>query len=510
MCRKLLEKLTEITKYVQSELTLTNYQGAEMAIRQLKEAVKSEKITVEELEAQLVKIIKEVQMYDFWFVYIVSVLVSIAPKSIYVELLLQTALYSEMMTNQDKAYIFYQINVLLFRVPELSSKKVKELFKVLYEYLKQQIRNKVQIAPRRKEERNQNQVIIMTSQILGTRHAPTHSTLERSCMLRKMGYDVAIFSTTETSQKEFVWYHDSRVANKVDEYDGVHVYNYNDEQFLFYQPEVPANTPEGMQKIINCVEELNPYFVVYVGGQSYVADIINEFCPVVSISTVFSQLPGGNTAFSMVGRKVREEEQKHSVSELVEVPFTFELNEKVQNHTREELGIPEDRFVMAVVGNRLTVDVKEDFIEYMQQVENGFLLLVGICDNYQQRVKQYPWLKDNSISLGYCTDVLGVLECADLYVNPKRLGGGFSVVEAFRAGIPTVSLAYGDVSVAAGDAFCVDTYEEMLDVIRRYQTDEVFYQEQLQKAKVREAQITDGFAGFSAGIQLILESEKFY
>lgn len=60
------------------------------------------------------------------------------------------------------------------------------------------------------------------------------------------------------------------------------------------------------------------------------------------------------------------------------------------------------------------------------------------------------------------TDVVGVLGCMDLYVNPKRLGGGFSVIEAFHAGIPAVSIRYGDVSVAAGEAAFKAGIEKML------------------------------------------------
>lgn len=56
-------------------------------------------------------------------------------------------------------------------------------------------------------------------------------------------------------------------------------------------------------------------------------------------------------------------------------------------------------------------------------------------------------------------------ECMDLYVNPKRSGGGSSVAESLYKGLPVVTLPVGDVSAAAGESFRVADYGEMAETI---------------------------------------------
>ena len=82
------------------------------------------------------------------------------------------------------------------------------------------------------------------------------------------------------------------------------------------------------------------------------------------------------------------------------------------------------------------------------------------------------------------------MDICDLYVNPKRLGGGFSVIEAFAKGIPGVYVKEGDVYTAGGDDFAVDDYNEMTDTIIKYMEDKEFYKTQAKKAKERAKLMT--------------------
>jgi DNA polymerase-3 subunit alpha len=55
------------------------------------------------------------------------------------------------------------------------------------------------------------------------------------------------------------------------------------------------------------------------------------------------------------------------------------------------------------------------------------------------------------------------MEICDLYVNPDRLGGGFSIIEAFAKGKPGVYLNRGDVYTAGGVEFAVGSFDEMAE-----------------------------------------------
>ena len=172
---------------------------------------------------------------------------------------------------------------------------------------------------------------------------------------------------------------------------------------------------------------------------------------------------------------------------VIESTFTFDIKPQTEKISRQELGIPEDVFVMVVIGTRLDMEMTDEFLQTLEHImdETKYVLFVGDFSAYNERVKAYPALFKQSKAPGSCNDVLSRLEVCDLYVNPKRKGGGSSVVEAMYLGKPAVSFAYGDVALNAGEEFCVDTYEEMEEQIRHYCNDKEFYTEMSEKARIR-------------------------
>lgn len=93
--------------------------------------------------------------------------------------------------------------------------------------------------------------------------------------------------------------------------------------------------------------------------------------------------------------------------------------------------------------------------------------------------------------LGKREDVLAIFELCDLFVNPIRLGGGTSAVEAMSKGLPVVSTAYGDVGATVGEDFWIKDYSEMVKIINRYQRDKTFYQRQSELSKRKSEMLLD-------------------
>ena len=48
------------------------------------------------------------------------------------------------------------------------------------------------------------------------------------------------------------------------------------------------------------------------------------------------------------------------------------------------------------------------------------------------------------------SNIRGWLRCADIYLNPNRIGGGFSVAEAMAEGLPTLALSDSDGGAKLG------------------------------------------------------------
>lgn len=507
-----MKELDRIRELAREEFTAKSYGEIIELVQVLETLCKDHPQTKGQTEKELIYILQTIPMDDMSFILFVSILWNVFLKAEYLELLLECVTESTILTVAHLEFLYYQVTCSLFRHPEYKSGKIDVLLKQIYDRILEELRETVKVHSRKPEERDMKKVVVVTPVILGENHAPTHSMLERSDMLEKLfGVNVCLISAKEgIFEKGIFPYYRVTSTNCIAEYSGKNTYRYKDRTFGFYQGERTLDSREGMQELVDYVEQVNPYYILYIGGQSYVADLLNQICPVITVATVFSSVPDCNTAFAMVGRKISREEREKCKSELIEVPFSFELKEKKRDYTREELGIPQGEFVMAVVGNRLDYDVKDAFLECIQSLEQGFLLFIGSFETYEQKAGKYPWLKTRSRSLGRVEDVIGILECADLYVNPKRLGGGFSVIEAFHAGIPAVSINYGDVAVAAGEEFCVANYDEMLELIRRYQSNADFYQEKCARAKVREQEMTNGEAVFGEGIKKVLASPRFY
>ena len=124
------------------------------------------------------------------------------------------------------------------------------------------------------------------------------------------------------------------------------------------------------------------------------------------------------------------------------------------------------------------------------------MVFAGIYEKYEEMLTEYPILSAKSNYIYQCEDVLALMEHCDLYVNPVRLGGGFSVIEAFIKGVPGVYTSYGDVYAAGGKEFAVNNLEEMADQILHYQQDKAFYQEMSEKAKERARLMTSSVDAF--------------
>ena len=96
------------------------------------------------------------------------------------------------------------------------------------------------------------------------------------------------------------------------------------------------------------------------------------------------------------------------------------------------------------------------------------------------------------------------MEICDLYVNPPRIGGGYSIAEAFSKGVPGVTLNYGDVAAASGKDFIVNTLEEMNERILRFKNEKEYYQKMSQKSLERCKLLFDG----TTSMKQILETAE--
>lgn len=126
--------------------------------------------------------------------------------------------------------------------------------------------------------------------------------------------------------------------------------------------------------------------------------------------------------------------------------------------SRASLGLPESAVVLVTAGFRLEHEIKPDWADRMQDIlsnnANAILLLVGGSGRIPAALSRIP---PNRIrALATRDDVPGILRCCDIYLNPPRMGGGFSVLEAMAEGVPVITLSGSDGGDKLGEAALPD------------------------------------------------------
>lgn len=345
-------------------------------------------------------------------------------------------------------------------------------------------------------ERNKNLVMILTVQFLEERHAPTSSIIERVKAYRALGKNVVIINTAEIClMNGYVPIYNIDIGNVLKEYDDINEIKIGQSKTAFLQIPKELPIPYKMQVLAHMINKIKPYYILSVGTGSVLADLCGNMVPCASMAVVFSTLPYTKNNMRIIGRKLTEKELENCKDkdyDVIESRFTFELKPQRSTFLRKELGIPEEAFVLIVIGTRLQFDITDKFMEMLQQVcaEGCYVIFAGIMDNHIELMKRYPIVAKNSLFKGYCEDILALMEICDLYVNPDRAGGGFSVIEAFSKGKPGVYLKKGDVYTAGGQDFAVDNLDVMAKQILRYKDDKEYYDRMAKLAKERAKLMT--------------------
>lgn len=226
--------------------------------------------------------------------------------------------------------------------------------------------------------------------------------------------------------------------------------------------------------------------------------LADNIVPCIDIGLTPSDLETTCVSYQTLGRKINEQDYEliralGLMSEhVVEGLFTSSLKPQESKISREELGIPQESFVLVTVGGRLYDEVLDEFLEILNSVweDDFFILFLGRFEGASQRLERFPKIK-NASKVGMVEDILAVMENCDLYINPIRRGGGTSCVEAMYKGIPVVTTPFGDVATNAGEDFWVKDYEEMKQQIVRYHEDKSFYNAQSEKALKRVERLLD-------------------
>jgi glycosyltransferase involved in cell wall biosynthesis len=154
-------------------------------------------------------------------------------------------------------------------------------------------------------------------------------------------------------------------------------------------------------------------------------------------------------------------------------PYRIALQQPLitQSFGRADLGLKLQHAVLITVGARLIHEITGDWANRManllQRRPQLIWVLLGGNGSIPAALSSVPSAQIRA--LPHQDNVRGILQCCDIYVNPLRVGGGFSVAEAMAEGLPVVAFANGDGGNKLGDRASANiddyfgTLESLLD-----------------------------------------------
>ena len=356
---------------------------------------------------------------------------------------------------------------------------------------------------------------MITEQFISISHGPTKTASDRcKILMQEMKKDVTLINTAEVlSFVGKIPFYNAVQGSYMEEGKKVREQCWKGAKIPYIQCENDMPNIKTLDLLLKEIRETAPGYVVTLGGNSMLANLVNKMIPVLSVGLCPSALAMTTTKYQLLGRKVSDEDkfmlEKMGISDdqIIESVFTSSLKPQTEQISREELRVPTNDFLMIVVGARLDEEVTPEFLEMLDGIiEDGMYLgFLGRFSCFESYLSKYPKLKAHASYFGFANDILSRLEVCDLYINPERTGGGTSCVEAMYKGVPVVTLNHGDVAVNAGEEFCVGTYADMREKIMEYYTDPQYYKEMSEKAVRRTEVLLDSAGEF---VRVMLEMDK--
>lgn len=392
-------------------------------------------------------------------------------------------------------YICGQCRSIIFNNQEAYKPEIIKRYYKLYSYVMKVYREYFSdyLTPISPSERNDNMVFVLVEQFLGAAHAPTKSACDRAkILIEKMGKKVILINTAELLSKVgYVPFYGAVSANYNEDLNEASNISWKGCNIPFFQCDNGMPDVETIKLLLGFILEQKPAFVVGIGCSGVVMELYSQIVPTINNGMVASMIElSGAKYITFSGNIDSAKEYISSIGKtedlIIKSTFVFSLPEQKKIYKRSDFNLKDDDFIIAVVGNRLDWELDDVFWRMSEKMfkrnPKSKYMIVGSF-NHTERIRET--IKDHIIEMGYAQDLLATLELSDLFLNPKRRGGGTGSVYAMYKGVPVITCPDGDVAINVSEDFWVDDYDEYPDMVSKYINDKAFYDEMTQKAKDR-------------------------
>ncbi len=312
--------------------------------------------------------------------------------------------------------------------------------------------------------------VLLTGQFLQPPHAPTVTALEFARALKvEHGKQVAIVNTLEMTPAIDGCINPCARYTVAERMAGQHQLQFGDMRIPYFQAPVAAFGPRAIQFTAQVMDMLQPSLVIGIGASNLMSDAFVGEAFSFRFATT-SDLPLVDGVYFHTWSDPDAAMQRDMKTEGIADHYLFakhpgfDIPAAGKTLTRTALALPEEAFVFAVVGMRLDTEVDSAFAACMTDIlghPKAHIAFAGPFDRFGDLMAAHPEFAGRVSHVGFQDDIMAFYSAVDASLNPRRIGGGRGVAYSLGAGLPTLSLPYGDGGAAVKPLPPLADYSEM-------------------------------------------------
>lgn len=325
-------------------------------------------------------------------------------------------------------------------------------------------------------------ICMMHGVLLSHKLAPTLMSIRLSGILAELGYEVKVMvlDTRSNVSWEFPIF---RPLHSVAYYGSSIFEEYHREVF---HPDVSVDYTDisepgkHMQRLLDKILSFSPDLIIDMGVEnSILSCIYSKYFRTLYVPSGGCQSSIWFTHYGVVNHDMFMEANRiyHSVDDEKEVvtplvPIAPKLKGRYDRDQYPLASLKRDDFVLISVGNRIGTELTKDFIDVVCEKllvkQNIKWLIVGGKNKYLSHHYQELFAEGKIVYIEYEDDLPSLYQICDVFMSPKRQGGGTSVFWAMYCGLPVAqasSLQSDALSIMGPGNAAGETYEQMSDFI---------------------------------------------
>lgn len=210
------------------------------------------------------------------------------------------------------------------------------------------------------------------------------------------------------------------------------------------------------RNLMPVLADFNPDVVLLVGLYSPLAAALYAVRPVVGISVNTIAPIAPVDVWLTADAELERQEVWGGIfpsPQPVYHPYRIKRSKEQREVTRAALGLSETAVIWVTAGFRLEHEIRGEWASRMWQLLSRHPRAVWLLIGGEGRLPQalLAAAPGRVRALATRDDLPGIFRSADIYVNPPRMGGGFSVAEAMAEGLPVTAFAGSDGGDKVGE-----------------------------------------------------------